>query len=67
MSTFHAEGVRFRTSTWSDTDWTKNCVGVGTVCTCHTSVADSVTRQVLTAFPNAEFAAFLASVQEGRL
>jgi len=67
MSTFHAEGVQYRTSTWSDTDWTKNCVGVGTACTCHTSVADSVTRSVLELFPNAEFTAFLGGVREGVL
>lgn len=67
MATFLAEGVHFRTSTWSDTDWTRSCVGVGTVCTCHTAVADSVTEDVLNLFPNSEFTAFLGGVREGAL
>lgn len=63
MNTFDAGGTTYRKSSWSQTDWTKQCVGVATSdCTCHMQLADSVTEQELTGVPRGEFLAFLAAV-----
>lgn len=62
MSYFEIDGRTFRKSSRSDTDWTRNCLGVAASdCRCHTDIADSVTGRVLPGFPAAEFAAFTAA------
>lgn len=64
MATFRVEGITLKTSSYSDTDWTQQCVGVGSDCTCHMGVADSVAQDRVLSFPNGEFAAFLAGLDE---
>jgi len=64
MSTFEAEGINFRKSSWSDTDWTKQCVGVHVAPASLTSaLADSVTKDVITNVPGQELLALLATVK----
>ena len=58
---FHMAGTEYLTSTYSDTDWQRQCVGVGRECLCHTALADSVTQDISLSFRNDEFAAFMAS------
>lgn len=63
MSMFNVGSLKCRTSTYSDTDWTRQCVGVGSDCDCHQQLADSVTKQFTLKVDNAGFASFLASVK----
>lgn len=58
---FHLNGTNYNTSTYSDTDWTRQCVGVGSECLCHTAIADSVTQDLSLSFRNDEFTAFMAA------
>lgn len=63
--TFEAQGLTFTKSSKSDTDWTKQCVGV--LFHTHPQVvahlADSVTEDVLSDFPEREFLALLRTVR----
>lgn len=62
MSTFSIKDTTFRTSSFSETDWTKkHCVGVACDDSC-VKVADSTTQDLVLSFPKAEFAAFLAEL-----
>lgn len=63
MSTFEAKGLTFTKSSWSDTDWTRQCVGLGSKCQCHVSMADSVTEDIIGGFPRSEMAALLLAVR----
>ena len=58
---FTIGSTEYRTSTYSDTDWTKQCVGVASECLCHTQLADSQDQEVELEFRNDEYAAFVAS------
>lgn len=61
MAHFEIAGRVFRKSSRSDTDWTKNCLGVNADCQCHADIGDSVTSDILAGFPVSEFAAFAAA------
>lgn len=63
MSTFEAQGRNFKKSRWSDTDWSRQCVGVGSECLCHVSMADSVTEGIIDGIPNHEMLALLTTVR----
>lgn len=60
---FEAQGLTFTKSTYSDTDWTNQCVGVHSADTA--ALADSVTREALTGLPNGELLALLRSAVVG--
>jgi hypothetical protein len=62
--TFEAQGLTFTKSSRSDTDWTKQCVGV----LVHTHpmeahLADSVTEDILPDIPGRELLALLRTVR----
>lgn len=61
--TFEAQGLTFTKSSWSDTDWTKQCVGVGSECLCHAAMADSVTEDIIGGFPHSEMIALFKTVR----
>jgi len=60
---FEVNDVKLWTSKYSQTDWTQNCVGVGSVCDCHRVVGDSVTRDFVLGFTNTEFVGLLATLK----
>lgn len=62
MAEFTAQNRVFTKSQYSETDWTKQCVGVGSLCNCHQDIADSVTESIVGGFSNAEFTAFMKAV-----
>lgn len=65
MSTFIANGTIYTKSSWSETDWTKQCIGVAG-CNCigrHMQLADSVTASELTGFSRREFLSMLAAAK----
>src|SRR5690606_33328254 len=62
MSYFEIDGRTFRKSSRSDTDWTRNRLGVAASdCRCHTDIAESVTGRELPGLPAAEFAGYAAA------
>lgn len=64
MSTFEAGGIQFQKSSWSETDWTKQCVGVHTAPDgLRSALADSVTKDVVARIPGNELLALLAAVK----
>lgn len=60
---FKVNEVELETSTYSQTDWTQQCVGVGSTCDCHRVVADSVTRRFVLGFTNTEFVGLLGALK----
>lgn len=63
---FEAQGLTFTKSTYSDTDWTNQCVGV----LFHTQpmeahLADSVTEDILPDIPGREFLTLLRTAVVG--
>lgn len=65
MNSFTANGTTYLKSRWSETDWTRQCVGVAS-CPCgsaYMQMADSVTQDELTGFPRREFLGFMAATK----
>lgn len=62
MAEFIANGTTYTKSSKSQTDWTKNCLGVAD-CEKHTQLADSVTQDELKGFSRGEFLSFMAAAK----
>lgn len=62
---FSIGDLTFQTSSWSKTDWTKQCVGVSN-CACDgvQQLADSKTQDRTLTLSNSEFVRFLAALDE---
>jgi hypothetical protein len=62
MNTFEAKGLTFTKSSWSDTDWTKQCLGVR-VAEGVVALGDSVTEDIIDGLERSEFLALLSAVR----